>query len=333
MFNDDDLCPCASGLIVRNCTCKSRRFVPPLASTQTPAPRTGTVVRHCYAGLLRDCALPISREHPVSKSALLETISGNTIRLIGQRFRAQRPEGKVVGLDSATKRVLCKRHNSALSSLDDVGAAFTRAHAELMSHLQDANQGDYHRLFNGYDVERWILKILCAQQHEERIPGSDDPSLWTAPKSWLNILFHGAAFPPGAGLYVPDRRSPELPAFPGIGTARTYFTSRQLVQEFPLAGRAVKRLAGLQVSIFGIAWELLMEEPPNPAEYIYRPRMIRFPDSVTTRVAHVHLGWEEHPPTLAGKRVRRNENGFSPAIAAEVVRIRQKRAKRQTGLL
>jgi hypothetical protein len=196
-----------------------------------------------------------------------------------------------------------------------------------MVHLHDGKEGDYHRLFNGYDVERWMLKILCAQQHAERIPGADDPQRWTVPKSWLRILFHSAPFPPGAGLYSPKHPAPELRNVAGIGTMRTYFTSRPLVDGRPILGRAVKRLAGLQVSILGVAWELLMERPPNPVEYVYRPRMMRFPDPATPRVAHLHLGWDEHPPTFAGKRVHREERGFSDAMATEVRRIRQRRKR------
>lgn len=251
--------------------------------------------------------------------------------MIGERFRAQGPEGKVIGLKSATKRVLCKRHNSALSSIDTVGAAFVRAHAELMIHLHEGKQGDYHRLFNGYDIERWMLKILCAQQHEERIPGFGDLKVWTVPKNWLEILFHGAPFPPGAGLSSPKRPLPELRSMPGIGTARTYFTSRPLVDGSPIVGHGVKRVAGIQVSILGIAWELLMERPPNPADYVYRPRMVRFPDPDTARVAHLNLGWDEHPPTFAGVRAFREENGFSEGMAAEILRTRQSRAKRHSG--
>src|SRR5437868_5642728 len=41
MFNDNDLCPCARGLIVRDCNCKSRRFVPFTVCTQTTGPTTG----------------------------------------------------------------------------------------------------------------------------------------------------------------------------------------------------------------------------------------------------------------------------------------------------
>ena len=110
-----------------------------------------------------------------------------------------------------------------------------------------------------------------------------------------------------------------------------YFTWRPLVDGFPIVGRAVKRLAGIQVSILGIAWELLMERPPNPTEYVYRPRMMCFPDPATMRVACLHLGWEEHPPTFAGKTAFREEQGFSEDMADKIVRIRQSRrtGKRQ----
>jgi hypothetical protein len=328
MFNDDERCPCGSELTVRDCSCKPRGFVPLAANTQPPGPPTDRTVARCYAHLLRDCMRPISAEHLVSESALREVINGSRVRVFGERFRAQGPEGKIIGLKSATKRVLCKRHNNALSSIDVVGTAFTRAHAELMIHLQEIKQGDYHRLLNGYDVERWMLKILCAQQHGERIPGSADLKVWEVPKSWLEILFRGTPFPRGAGLYSPKRAAPEILKLPGIGTARTYFTSQPSVDGLPIVGCAVKHLAGIQVSILGIPWELLMERPPNPEEYVFRPRMMRFPDPDTGRVAHLHLGWEEHPPTFRGKLAFREEKGFSETTAAEVRRIRQRRANR-----
>ena len=70
-----------------------------------------------------------------------------------------------------------------------------------------------------------------------------------------------------------------------------------------------------------------MERLSDPAEYVYRPRMRRFPGPATARAAHLHLGWDEHSPTFAGKCVYREENGFSDTMAAEVLRIRQSPAK------
>lgn len=176
-----------------------------------------------------------------------------------------------------------------------------------------------------------MLKILCAQQHEEQIPGSSELKAWTVPKNWLEILFQGAPFPPGAGLYSPKHSVPSIRSLPCIGTARTYFTSRPMVGGLPILGRAVKRLAGIQVAILGIAWELLMERPPNRAEYVYRPRMMRFPDPATARIAYFHLGWDEHPPTFAGECAFREENGISEVMAGEIVRIRQSRRKGKQG--
>src|SRR5204863_2731445 len=100
MFSDGDPCPCMSGLIVAACTCKPRRFVLQAANTQTPGPPTGRSLPRCYAAPLRDCAPPISGEHPVSRGAVLELIGGNSVRVFGERFHATGPEGKVIGLPS-----------------------------------------------------------------------------------------------------------------------------------------------------------------------------------------------------------------------------------------
>jgi hypothetical protein len=245
----------------------------------------------------------------------------------GQRFRAEPPNGKTIGLSSVTKRALCQRHNSSPAGIDTVGAAFTRAHAELIDHLHQGMRGDFHRLFNGYDVERWLLKILCAQQHGERIPGNNDLTTWQVPRSWLEILFHGAPFPPGAGLCSPKHQVPELREFPGIGTARTYFTVHPVLDGVPILGGTVKYLAGLQISILGVAWELLLHRPPNLSDYVYRPRMTRFPDPATGRAAYLHIGWEQHRPTFEGKCNYRNEHGLSGAVAEEMHRIRQRQLR------
>lgn len=271
----------------------------------------------------------MSAEHPVSKSALREVIAGDKLRASGHRFPTSGAAGKVIGLNSATKRVLCARHNSALSSLDAVGAALTRAHADLMIHLNEGKPGDYHRLFNGYDIERWMLKVLCAQQHGERIPGSLDLERWAVPANWLGILFYGEPFPPGAGLYLPKHQLPELRSQPGICTTRTYVTAQRTEHGLPLVGSTVERLAGIYITILGVPMELLMERPSNPADYVYRPRMRRFPDPATGRGAYLHFGWDEHPPTFAGKRAHREENGFGDGMANHIgdVRTRQRSVK------
>jgi hypothetical protein len=325
MFNDDDLCPCASGLFVRSCACKARKFVPLPASTKTPEPRTGLVLSRCYASALEDCSPKISGEHPVSEIAIRETVTGNSVRVTGGRFESYGPEGKVISVGSLTKNVLCDRHNSALSGVDVVGGMFTRAHLGLMEHLHKQQPADYHRLFNGYDIERWLLKILCAKQHGECIPGVDEIQSWTVPRRWLEILFGGAPFPPDTGLYAPKIRDPETWRSPGIRTIRTYFTSQRMAAGIPIIGQKWKRVSGIQLSIFGVTWELLMERPPNPQDFVYRPRMLRFPDPKSQRGAFLHFGWDGHPPTFAGKCAFPEEKGFCEAMAAEAVRIRENR--------
>jgi hypothetical protein len=192
-----------------------------------------------------------------------------------------------------------------------------------MEHLHKGKSGDLHRLFNGYDIERWLLKILCAKQHGERISGTDELQTWTVPREWLEILFCGAPFPPGTGLYSPKIRDIDSWKYPGVRISRTICISRKMAAGVPIIGRKWKRVSGIQLSIFGVTWELLMERPSKPEDFVYRPRMMRLPDPQTHRTASLHFGWDRHPPSFAGKCAFREENGVSEAMAAEAVRIRE----------
>ena len=69
-FQDEAECPCLSGALVRDCTCKPRRFVPLPVCSLPPGDITGEAVPGCYASSTRNCSPPLTGEHPVSRIAL-----------------------------------------------------------------------------------------------------------------------------------------------------------------------------------------------------------------------------------------------------------------------
>ena len=66
----------------------------------------------CWANSLGDCDGKISREHTVSESLF----KGTYVDVKG--FSWCKSEEKRIGLGSLTKKILCEKHNSALSPLD-----------------------------------------------------------------------------------------------------------------------------------------------------------------------------------------------------------------------
>jgi hypothetical protein len=101
------------------------------------------------------CSTKISGEHPFSEAALRvlaekEVEVEGTLWLKGQK--------KVLSFKSLTANCLCQAHNSALSPIDAAGARFFAALQKSSTSEDGLNQ---HYLFSGYDVERWLLKIMA----------------------------------------------------------------------------------------------------------------------------------------------------------------------------
>src|SRR5258708_25707835 len=127
----------------------------------------------------------------------------------GWTSRRDLSEGREVDIpiSSAGRNVLCSRHNSALHSLDDVGRRFVRSIRDAIVHKHGDAEADAHVLLNGYDVERWMLKVLCTTVHDEPVSRFHQlRDRWTVPAAWVEILFGQRPFPPRAGIYLPKVR-------------------------------------------------------------------------------------------------------------------------------
>lgn len=143
----------------------------------------------CWAEPLSNCSGKISREHYVSKGVFdhdLVTASGLSWC-----------KGKEVqiSLASAVAKILCKKHNSALSVFDSTTAALSRF---LIEELRHSPERDAHFNINGWQLEKWALKTainltyLGAFGHRGNIPTPEH----------LAILFRERLIPDGMGLYL-----------------------------------------------------------------------------------------------------------------------------------
>jgi hypothetical protein len=188
-------------------------------------------------------------------------------------------------------------------------------------------------LFNGFDIERWMLKVLCSIHCDKPVPGSALLEPWRVPESWLSILFGRHAFQPRCGLYLrrPRRRRPLAGTsiyvqpiyglvWPAAGSLALFF-----------APGALKTVAGVEITVLNMQLTLIMYPMVNRPE-IYRPRMFRFPDPETGRVSYIHLGWDEAPPTFECRKASRDERRCSEHDACRAVRrgtrLKAKRRKR-----
>lgn len=159
----DGPCPCGSGKPVRLCCLQadgSLRIRPP--DLHPPGNITGFAKERCYLSTTGNCSHTSSGEHYISKSLLTEI--GNTVSAGGFPWSGPTPETqKIVGINSLTANILCKRHNTALSELDKHAGKFMRV-LKAISHDLDNNAPhiphDLNYLLSGEIVECWMLKVL-----------------------------------------------------------------------------------------------------------------------------------------------------------------------------
>jgi hypothetical protein len=293
-FDEGDPCPCESGRSVRDCECRARRFVPRPVVTTPGELLTGARVRKCYANSTANCLGPISDEHPVARRLLGDRERPSVLRTMADGSMKEIPTS------AAGRQVLCRRHNTALFPLDEVGKRFIAAEKRRWEHWVSNSPLTTHVLFNGYDIERWMLKALCGRMHGTFASRIRPSLLWRVPENWVRILFEAAPFPPKTGLYTPrverNRFAGGLQQHVitgGIGTAAPDFYRADGVT-----------VVGISMTIYGRDLDLLMEPPINHSEYSYRVRMYRA-GSEAGGVSHVHLGWDDAPPTFEGAALSR----------------------------
>ena len=190
-------CPCGSGNPACACCLTVCGFKKLAALTSPPPPATGNTLPACYAAPLVDCSLKLSREHFVSESLLNELNRDDDLRVSGLRWQ-QEGQQKVLSPNALASKILCDRHNSALSSLDAIAVRLFGAFNE------EGASGSGRQLlylFSGADLERWLLKILCGLVYSRSL-AIENATEVAIPKQWLEILFGNADFLEGQGLYV-----------------------------------------------------------------------------------------------------------------------------------
>lgn len=247
-------CPCGSGKSASHCCLTSKGFRKARTSTTPPLPRTGYSLKSCYAGPLGDCNSKRSREHYISQSLLHYLNPDNKVKVSGLPWLEQKE--MVLPSSALASKMLCQRHNSALSGLDAIAVSLFQAFDEKGA-VGSGKQLLY--IFNGHDIELLLLKILCGVACSRNFPIDDEPDL-SIPNYWLEILFGQTQFPDQQGLYV--CRSPGH-----------RFDGPDALKLQAIAGRG--RLTGMGLWLCGYELILSMSGFPSRSfdgrEFAYRP--------------------------------------------------------------
>ena len=194
-------CPCGSGKLLKACCAleglNSVRKVP---ATVTPRPpRTGYSHPSCYLSHTGDCSKKLSAEHYVS-AALLRALGDKL--LVGGMPWLRNGETKVVGINSLTAKVLCTRHNEALSPLDGEAARLFRTIKLVAAELDQKSLARRPKqyILSGEDLERWMAKLLMGTFRGKILARNAQPLSTTHSLnlSFLKQVFAGAlAYPRG----------------------------------------------------------------------------------------------------------------------------------------
>jgi hypothetical protein len=178
----------------------------PYTCTKPPPPTTGVSNPKCYAACLRDCDSTVSKEHYLSESLLEEL--GPILRVTSPQLGFEEKELRPASLKA---KILCKRHNEALSGLDAKARDYFRCLRDAEARLTAGGGTDY---FNGYDFERWLLKAFCGYI---RLDGDNVPELW------VRILFcqNDILAPRGLNMIVRVGDKMDRPSSVVFETART----------------------------------------------------------------------------------------------------------------
>jgi hypothetical protein len=170
------------------------------------------IVRVCFASPLGDCDGPLSREHFFSKCVQEHLRGRGEYRLYGAPW--QKPGEWLSSIENTQARILCARHNNALSDIDGAALAVFAFLDEWRSKIQAGSHvGESSVTIAGAVLERWMLKMLVgvlvsgnAALRQERVRD------YTPSRRTLDVLFGITPLSRPFGLYmtaVPGARSLE----------------------------------------------------------------------------------------------------------------------------
>lgn len=275
-----DPCPCGSELKSKFCCRRGRRWKCRSVGVLLRPGDPDAAHPKCYAAAYGGCSERITREHYFTRG-VLNLIGDLEVRgLPGSPVEQPRR----LGIKALTAKVLCEVHNSHLSRLDVVGTHLFETFKQTGAGLPA--DPSFH-LFNGLDVERWLLKVLLGfsasgaapdEGRRVRLSERPDPSL-------LAALYEGRPLGRGHGLYfVEPPHGRLIPGKLGFNLL------------FERVGEREAKVVGVQADLNGFTFALLLRRPANGGrpqfnQVWYRPRQVWLRRQDETLAKVVEFTW------------------------------------------
>jgi hypothetical protein len=228
-------------------------------------------MRKCWAACLGNCSDKMSGEHIVTAGLFVTDL------IVVQGLSWCKDLPKTVGLSNLTRNILCARHNSALSTIDEAAIKAFDVIRECVR-LTDVRGAMKERAWNivrmeidGAALERWFLKTLInlTVAGRERI-GTGSPTPGEPSPDLVEIAYGQRRFVPKAGLY-------------GSGDVGEKFTSEDKVTIIPYFDTGNECVMGATFYFRGLRFMLHLAE-----------------EGLTGKVTFIHKdgGKTEHSPPL-----------------------------------
>ena len=295
-------CPCCSGKLLRDCCLTpSGDLRKRYGSVRPSGDQTGRAHTGCYLSPTKNCCSTLSAEHYISRNALEEF--GSRISVSGFPWSGSDP--KLISVASLTSKILCKRHNNALSALDTEGGHFFRS---LRPIERDLNRRSLSRkpcfyFVSGEAVELWMLKTLAGMYYA-RAASSQGSILAENSSFAVNLLvqaLQGLTWERGCGLYIRAITNESAPAENAIGFA-------------PLTNPSDGRVVGCLMRLVGLEFMTILDPAGANFEqivrsYVFRPTNLVFENETRAHVVVLTWGAGTNPfkVTIAWNRLRRNQ--------------------------
>lgn len=260
-----------------------------------PAPPTGETREGCYLASSQNCGGGLSREHYISRAL----IDQRDVFVRGMPW--QKAEVQRLSPDNLTAKILCRRHNSALSPLDTHAQRLFLGIEEASHHASRRSLSRKPQFFmtSGDAMELWAMKTLAglyASKINFETPG---------------YKFRDFAVPMDAIARELTSERPNsllqmiVPLAEEEHEARL---GRRAVSVGPIVDGESDRLLGLLIRLHGLAFHFHIE-PVVRAEGV---KEITRPDIIDligpARTSRIYLSWREKsgPRQIVQVRVARS---------------------------
>ena len=230
-----------------------------------------------------DCSEQISREHYISKSVLDQI--GKSLLVTGMPWLSP-GETLETSVGSLTAKILCRRHNEALSPLDAEAAHFFSVIRQILTDLgrRRFSRKPIFHLVGGDAIETWMLKVSCGLFFSI---GANDGIKLSGMHSIDLIKVQGAFF---------ERRWDQRAGLYFRGTTGAAININSNVEIAPLSKN--QRFGGAVVSFHGLTLEFLFDTTDtNPGVWT---GLVRQPSELVLRNQqrkhHIVLTWPVGTP-------------------------------------